>query len=140
MSVFATRLKELRGAESQASFAAALGVNRVQYAKYESGANSPSVDILERICRAHACSADWLLGLRDDSSSADLPHHGGSATRAEGVNPTQPQAGVSRGGAAGSRARVSPRATAAQPTSISTGDCSKCKLMAAHLREITGRK
>lgn len=66
MSTFATRLKKLRGAESQASFAATIEMNRVQYAKYESGANSPSVEVLERICRIHACSADWLLGLKDN--------------------------------------------------------------------------
>lgn len=67
MSIFATRLKELRGTESQASFATAIDLNRVQYAKYESGANSPSVEVLERICRVHACSADWLLGLKDNA-------------------------------------------------------------------------
>ena len=67
MSTFATRLRELRGTESQASFALAIGVNRVQYAKYESGQNAPSVEILERICRVHACSADWLLGLREST-------------------------------------------------------------------------
>lgn len=67
MSIFATRLKELRGTESQASFATAIDLNRVQYAKYESGANSPSVEVLERICRIHACSADWLLGLKDNA-------------------------------------------------------------------------
>ena len=65
MSTFATRLKELRGSESQASFSSAIGVNRVQYAKYEAGNNSPSVDILARICREHSVSADWLLGLRE---------------------------------------------------------------------------
>ena len=77
MSIFATRLKELRGTESQAAFSAAIGVNRVQYAKYESGQNSPSVDLLERICRVHSCSADWLLGLRGtapQSSTPPLPH------------------------------------------------------------------
>ena len=64
MSIFSDRLKELRGTESQASFAAAIGVNRVQYAKYEGGQNSPSVDILNRICRVMSgVSADWLLGL-----------------------------------------------------------------------------
>lgn len=68
MSIFATRLKELRGTESQASFATAIDLNRVQYAKYESGANSPSVEVLERICRVHACSADWLLGLKDNAA------------------------------------------------------------------------
>lgn len=67
MSIFATRLKELRGTESQASFADTISINRVQYAKYESGANSPSVDVLERICRVHACSADWLLGLKESA-------------------------------------------------------------------------
>ena len=66
MSEFSERLKELRGTESQASFAAAIGMNRVQYAKYESGTNSPSVDALSKICRVHACSADWLLGLREN--------------------------------------------------------------------------
>ena len=71
MSTFAARLKELRGAESQASFSSAIGVNRVQYAKYEAGNNSPSVDILARICREHSVSADWLLGLRDQAKTDD---------------------------------------------------------------------
>lgn len=66
MSIFSERLKELRGTESQASFATAVGLNRVQYAKYENGTNTPSVEALERICRIHACSADWLLGLKDN--------------------------------------------------------------------------
>lgn len=65
MSIFADRLKELRGSESQASFAAQLGINRVQYFKYEGGKNSPSIDVLLKICRVHTCSADWLLGLTD---------------------------------------------------------------------------
>ena len=70
MSVFSERLKELRGSESQTSFAAAIGINRVQYAKYESGTNSPSVDALIRICSVvHPVSADWLLGLKDRGSS-----------------------------------------------------------------------
>ena len=70
VSSFATRLRELRGAESQASFASAIDINRIQYAKYEAGKNSPSIDVLERICRVHACSADWLLGLKDNQASA----------------------------------------------------------------------
>lgn len=79
MSTFATRLKELRGDESQSSFASSVDVNRVQYAKYESGQNSPSVDILERICRTHACSADWLLGLRDSQRSGSVIASGKNA-------------------------------------------------------------
>ena len=69
MSVFSERLKELRGTESQSSFAAAIGINRVQYAKYESGTNTPSIDALIRICRVHPVSADWLLGLKDRDGS-----------------------------------------------------------------------
>lgn len=87
MSTFATRLKELRGDESQASFASSVDVNRVQYAKYESGQNAPSVDILERICRTHACSADWLLGLRDSQSSGSVIASGKNAV-AVGHNST----------------------------------------------------
>lgn len=64
MGTFSERLRELRGSESQASFAASIGVNRVQYAKYESGQNSPSIELLKRICEAHdGVTADWLLGL-----------------------------------------------------------------------------
>lgn len=79
MSSFATRLRELRAAESQASFSAAIGVNRIQYAKYEAGKNSPSIDILERICRIHACSADWLLGLREHGTGAVTVKGNGNA-------------------------------------------------------------
>ena len=83
MSIFATRLKELRGPESQASFAASIEVNRVQYAKYESGKNAPSVEILERICRIHSCSADWLLGIERGESAAVRTVRGKSAAPGE---------------------------------------------------------
>ena len=66
MSLFSDRLRELRGDESQTSFAAQVGLNRIQYCKYESGKNQPSIDILYRICKAHAVSADWLIGLKDN--------------------------------------------------------------------------
>lgn len=79
MSIFSDRLKELRGPESQASFATAIGVNRVQYAKYESGKNAPSIDVLAAICRIHACSADWLLGLKDHGGSVSVNAGSGSA-------------------------------------------------------------
>lgn len=84
MSIFATRLKELRDAESQASFAASLGLNRVQYAKYESGQNMPSVEVLERICRiVPGVSADWLLGLDERGTSVNA---GAGAAVAIGAN------------------------------------------------------
>ena len=77
-------MRELRGAESQASFASAIDIHRIQYAKYEAGKNSPSIDVLERICRVHACSADWLLGLKD--SAALSVHAGDGAAVAIGAN------------------------------------------------------
>lgn len=72
MSTFANRVRELRGSESQASFANTIGIHAIQYSKYERGVNAPSIEVLERICRAHACSADWLLGLTDGRDSTTM--------------------------------------------------------------------
>lgn len=111
MSIFATRLKELRDAESQASFAASLGLNRVQYAKYESGQNMPSVEVLERICRiVPGVSADWLLGLDERGTSVN--------------------AGAGAAVAIGANARASVRGTSAAPGEMPM--CSKCP----HLKKL----
>ena len=108
MSIFATRLKELRAQESQASFASAIGVNRVQYAKYESGQNSPSVEFLERVCRAMpGVSADWLLGLRDSAAPINSIKADANSAVAVGAN-----------------ARASVRTVAAQPGEFPA--CVKC--------------
>lgn len=85
MSTFATRLKELRGVESQASFAARLNLNRVQYAKYESGVNLPSIEILANICRVHAVSADWLLGLERPQSTYSVTGSGNVVAQGAGA-------------------------------------------------------
>ena len=66
MSVLSDRLRELRGATSQAEMARQLNMKQPQWARYESGASSPSVELLATICRVHACSADWLLGLQNE--------------------------------------------------------------------------
>ena len=109
MSIFSERLKELRGAESQASFATSIALNRVQYAKYEGGQNSPSVEVLERICRVHACSADWLLGLKDKAHTVT--------------------AGAGAAVAIGSNARATSKLST--PNS-STPSCAKCP----HLKKL----
>ncbi|MBQ1575599.1 MAG: helix-turn-helix transcriptional regulator, partial [Oscillospiraceae bacterium] len=44
-----------------------LGIQRTQWIKYETGASTPGAQILAAICRTHACSADWLLGLKEHS-------------------------------------------------------------------------
>ena len=66
MSTLADRLRELRGETSQSEMARELNMARPQWIRYENGTSIPGADILERICRVHACSADWLLGLNDN--------------------------------------------------------------------------
>lgn len=68
MSVLSERLKELRGPSSQKEMAEAVGIKWNAWARYERGEVSPGAEILAHICRVHACSADWLLGLDDKSS------------------------------------------------------------------------
>ena len=85
MSILSERLRELRGAQSQSAFAAALGMKYQQYARYEKGENSPSADILANICRIHAVSADWLLGL-SGNSSPNIVTHGSNSPVVTGFN------------------------------------------------------
>lgn len=49
--------------ETQAALAKALGVNRVQWAKYENRTNDPPVRYLLAFCEHYKVSADYLLGL-----------------------------------------------------------------------------
>ena len=46
----------------------AVGIKWNAWARYERGDVSPGAEILTRICKIHACSADWLLGLTDSCS------------------------------------------------------------------------
>lgn len=47
----------------------AVGIKWNAWARYERGDVSPGAEILTRICKIHACSADWLLGLKDSQSA-----------------------------------------------------------------------
>lgn len=69
------RLKELRGTSSQSEMADAIGIKWQSWARYERGDVAPGAEILANICRVHACSADWLLGIshKNDLSSAKPP-------------------------------------------------------------------
>jgi len=73
MSILSERLKELRGPTPQSQFSAELGMKQQQYARYEKGTTVPGADILATICRVHAVSADWLLGLSDGRNVATTP-------------------------------------------------------------------
>ena len=43
-----------------------IGIPQQAWARYEKGIVAPNAETLYNICRAHACSADWLLGLSDN--------------------------------------------------------------------------
>ena len=88
-----------------------LNMKQQQYARYEKGITVPGIDVLELICRIHACSSDWLLGLKG---------HGGSVS----VN-----AGSGAAVAIGTGAKAS--ATAAKKAAPAA-DCSACKYRKAY--------
>lgn len=110
METFFNRLIELKGTQSTAAFARSIGIPQPSMDRYLKG-RVPTLEVLKLLCSVYNVSADWLLG---------LPERGGSV------------GATARG--TGSVAVVGSNAT------VSTGgDCSRCQLMAAHIREITGR-
>lgn len=112
MSVLSERLRELRGVQSQSEMAEALGMKYQQWARYENGEVAPGADILARICCVHACSADWLLGLRASASLREITTGNNSAV------------------AIGANARASVRGTSAAPPGTMAA-CKKCPYKAA---------
>jgi transcriptional regulator with XRE-family HTH domain len=106
MSVLSDRLRELRGSSSQAEMANELNMKQPQWARYESGVSVPGADIIEKICRVHACSADWLLGLKDN---------GGVSVKA----------GDGAAVAIGSHTKATSNSKLSTPNSL-TPNCSKC--------------
>ena len=104
MSTIGERMRELRGATSLREMAEAIGIKFNAWARYEAGGALPGAEIIQRICRVHACSADWLLGLKDHEPPISVGD--GSAL------------------AIGPHARASARTTVAPPGEMSV--CSKC--------------
>ena len=76
-------MRELRGSSSQREMADAIGIKYNAWARYEAGGALPGAEIIEKICRVHACSADWLLGLKDKSPTVSA---GPGAAVAIGAN------------------------------------------------------
>lgn len=85
MSVLGDRLKELRGPTSQAEMARSLGMPRPQWIRYETGQTVPGADILATICRVHACSADWLLGIDRSTPTISVIGNGNAVAQGTGV-------------------------------------------------------
>ena len=83
MSIIGERMRELRGSSSQREMADAIGIKYNAWARYEAGGALPGAEIIEKICRVHACSADWLLGLKDKAHTVTA---GAGAAVAVGTN------------------------------------------------------
>ncbi len=102
-------MRELRGSSSQREMADAIGIKYNAWARYEAGGALPGAEIIEKICRVHACSADWLLGLKDKTHTVT--------------------AGAGAAVAIGSNARATSKLST--PNS-STPSCAKCP----HLKKL----
>lgn len=66
-----------------------------QYARYEKGVTVPGIDVLATICRVHACSADWLLGIDRAAPAVSVIGNGnavanGTGARAVAASSAQP--------------------------------------------------
>ena len=85
MSTIGDRLRELRGASSQREMAEAIGIKQNAWARYESGGALPGAEILATICRVHACSADWLLGLERHGATPVVKVNGNDNVVAAGT-------------------------------------------------------
>ena len=67
--VFADKIKNLRikGGVSQKDLAAALNTSRSNISKYENGQLEPNIEMLKKLCAFYGVSADYLLGLAEES-------------------------------------------------------------------------
>jgi transcriptional regulator with XRE-family HTH domain len=63
MKIFSDRLKQARGAMSQAAFSKAAGISRAALANYEADIREPDLSTLRCIAENVGVSTDWLLGL-----------------------------------------------------------------------------
>ena len=65
MSIFVTRLNELRGSSSVSAFARRAEIPQPSMDKYLKG-RLPSIEILIRLACRFGVTSDWLLGLTDE--------------------------------------------------------------------------
>ncbi|MBQ9081372.1 MAG: helix-turn-helix transcriptional regulator [Clostridia bacterium] len=69
MDIFAIRLKEIRIEKgfTQKQLAAAIKTTDDSIYSWEKGRSQPSIEMLRNLCKELDISADYLLGLKDDS-------------------------------------------------------------------------
>lgn len=61
MSTLGERIKRIRGDETQASFATRIGISKAALGGYERDENSPSADVISKICTKDNISPKWLI-------------------------------------------------------------------------------
>lgn len=71
MNDFSDRLRHLRRTQklSQKKLAMLTGVSQPYIAELEQGLKSPSIEVLQKLCDALGCSADFLLGISPSGGS-----------------------------------------------------------------------
>ncbi|MHB1287065.1 MAG: helix-turn-helix domain-containing protein [Leptospirales bacterium] len=67
IKAFGTRIRSLRGAMSQTTFAELLGVSQEDVSRFESGNRIPSLPLLLKLSSMHRVSLDWLIKGQNDS-------------------------------------------------------------------------
>ena len=65
---FAQRLKELRAEKNMTRYQLTLALNlgTVTVKRWEEGGNIPNAEYIVLLCEFFGCSADFLLGLKDE--------------------------------------------------------------------------
>lgn len=65
---------------TQTQLAERVGITQAFLAEIENGRKRPSLDVLERLCDALGCSADYLLGISPDRQYKALQENDTSST------------------------------------------------------------
>lgn len=77
MNTIGSRIKFVRGKESQESFATKIGVSKGSLGGYERDENSPSADAVLKICSGADISVEWLMtgkgSMRPEDASPSGP-------------------------------------------------------------------
>ena len=76
MDTLGSRIKYVRGKESQESFANSIGVSKGSLGGYERDENSPSADAVLKICSKANISAEWLLQGSGPMTRGEAPVNG----------------------------------------------------------------
>ena len=82
------RLRELRGAKSQAEIARLLGVKQQNWARWENGVVFPGAETIHHICVTFHVSADWLLGLDESRTTPNSTTSNQPTTNQPTPNPS----------------------------------------------------